>query len=115
MTPPLALTRSEAAQALGLSANAFDAELAGSINWIKLDGKEVVTTAELQRVLADRSRGADEMRTKAVDAETQLLTRRGFKVLQYANLNGGRLFTRHGATFTSDEAIAAIESEDGEA
>ncbi|MGH2963812.1 MAG: hypothetical protein ACRDMH_00305 [Solirubrobacterales bacterium] len=113
MTPPLAFTPSEAAQALGLSANAFDAELAGQINWIELDGKEVVTTAELQRVLADRSRGADEMRTKATDAETKELERRGFKRMEYAGLSDApesTLFTKYGRTYDRREAIEAAEA-----
>ena len=109
----LVLTRSEAAAALGLSANAFDAELAGALHWIELDSKEVVTTAELQRVLADRSRSSEAMRTKAVEAENAELERRGFKVMPYAGLSDApesTLFTRYGQTLDRREAIEAAES-----
>ncbi|MGH2964307.1 MAG: hypothetical protein ACRDMH_02855 [Solirubrobacterales bacterium] len=106
---PLVVTRDEAAQLLGLTANAFD-ELAPAINWFELGGREVANVSDLQRVLDERARGAETMRTKALDAETELLARRGFKPMEYAHVNGERLFTKYGKTYDRREAIEAAEA-----
>jgi len=64
----LVLRRDEAAEALGISRDVFDTEVAPAIRWLEIDGREVVSVAELEAWLAKRSRGAHEFRTKAAPA-----------------------------------------------
>ena len=61
---PIALSVDQAAKALSISRDTFDAEVAPHLEWFKLGGRELVSFAELERWIADRAHGRHEIRTK---------------------------------------------------
>jgi hypothetical protein len=61
---PIALSAAEAAKALSISRNTFDAEVAPHLEWFTLGGREVVSYTTLERWIANRARGRHEVRTK---------------------------------------------------